>query len=55
MDVSLYEGFYSSPASFEGLWEAVDATSQGANLVWVALTVVDDAGNCVIDGFDGGG
>ena len=41
MAVSLYEGFYSSPASCTGLWDAVYATAQGANFVWVALTVVD--------------
>ena len=46
--VSLYEGLYNSPASCAGFWEAVYATSQGANLVWVALTVVDDPKHFVI-------
>lgn len=45
MYVSLYEGFYSSPASCAGLWDAVYATAQGDNLVWVALRVVDDRGH----------
>lgn len=49
MYVSLYEGFYSSPASCAGLWEAVYASAQGANLVWATLRVVDDPGHFVTD------
>lgn len=45
MYVSLYEGFYSSPASCAGLWDAVYATAQGANYVWVALRLLDDPGH----------
>lgn len=45
MYVNLYEGYYSSPASCTGQWDAVYATAQGANFVWVALKVVDDPGH----------